>query len=87
MPRSNASSLSWNVGARHAVPLLLVLFAASPRMAWAQGDASINGVVADTTGAVAYFVQLEWADGRLINIRDFRYARYVVDGAEVDALD
>ena len=42
---------------------------------------------ADTTGAVAYFVQLEWADGRLINIRDFRYARYVVDGAEVDALD
>ena len=41
---------------------------------------------ADATGAVAYFVQLEWANGRLINIRDFRYARYVTDGAEVDAL-
>ena len=41
---------------------------------------------ADVTGAVAYFVQLEWANGRLINIRDFRYARYVTDGAEVDAL-
>src|SRR6202049_1502318 len=31
---------------------LLVLFAAAPRMAWAQGEASINGTVTDSTGAV-----------------------------------
>jgi RNA polymerase sigma-70 factor (ECF subfamily) len=37
----------------------------------------------DPTGAVAYFVQLVWADGRLKSIRDFRYARYVTDGATV----
>src|SRR5580692_8197208 len=32
--------------------LFLVLFAASPRTAWAQGEASINGAVTDTTGAI-----------------------------------
>ena len=32
--------------------LFLVLFAAAPRMAWAQGEASINGAVTDTTGAI-----------------------------------
>ena len=42
---------------------------------------------ADPAGPVAYFVQLEWADGRLTHIRDFRYARYVTDGAEVAALN
>lgn len=34
------------------VGLLLVLFAGPPRMARAQGEASINGAVADTTGAI-----------------------------------
>jgi RNA polymerase sigma-70 factor, ECF subfamily len=29
-----------------------------------------------------YFVLLRWDDGKLAAIRDFRYARYVVDGAE-----
>jgi RNA polymerase sigma-70 factor, ECF subfamily len=33
--------------------------------------------------AVAYFVLLQWEQGRLIHIRDFRYARYVTEGAEV----
>src|SRR5262249_59955136 len=31
----------------------------------------------------AYFVLLEWDGGRLVGIRDFRYARYAVDGAEM----
>ena len=26
---------------------------------------------------------IDWQDGRLLNVRDFRYARYVVDGAEL----
>lgn len=29
-----------------------------------------------------YFVLLRWQRGRLADIRDFRYARYVTDGAE-----
>jgi RNA polymerase sigma-70 factor (ECF subfamily) len=41
----------------------------------------------DPSGAVAYFVELEWAGDRLTHIRDFRYARYVTDGAEVDLLE
>jgi RNA polymerase sigma-70 factor, ECF subfamily len=37
----------------------------------------------DPSGAAAYFVVLQWAGDRLITIRDFRYARYVTDGADV----
>jgi len=29
-----------------------------------------------------YFVLLEWAAGKITTIRDFRYAPYVIDGAE-----
>jgi RNA polymerase sigma-70 factor, ECF subfamily len=34
-----------------------------------------------------YFVLLEWEGDRLLNIRDFRFARYVIDGAELAMLD
>jgi RNA polymerase sigma-70 factor (ECF subfamily) len=33
-----------------------------------------------------YFVLLEWTDGKLAAIRDFRYARYVTEGAEIRVL-
>jgi RNA polymerase sigma-70 factor (ECF subfamily) len=38
---------------------------------------------ADPSGAPAYFVLPEWRDGRMTCIRDFRYARYATDGAEL----
>jgi RNA polymerase sigma-70 factor (ECF subfamily) len=38
-------------------------------------------------GNVAYFVELDWAQGKVTHIRDFRYARYVTDGPEVSLLD
>jgi RNA polymerase sigma-70 factor, ECF subfamily len=31
----------------------------------------------------AYFVLLDWAGTRVVNIRDFRYASYAIDGAEL----
>jgi RNA polymerase sigma-70 factor (ECF subfamily) len=34
-------------------------------------------------GAVLYFVLLGWEGDRLLTVRDFRHARYVVDSAEV----
>lgn len=34
-------------------------------------------------GPPIYFMLIDWRDGRLLKVRDFRYARYVVDGAEV----
>ena len=32
----------------------------------------------------AYFMWIEWKDGRIAFIHDYRYARYVLDGAELD---
>jgi RNA polymerase sigma-70 factor, ECF subfamily len=37
----------------------------------------------DPSATTEYFVLLQWAGDRLTNIRDFRYARYVTEGAEV----
>ena len=34
-------------------------------------------------GAPLYFVLLEWTGGQLATLRDFRYARYAMDGAEL----
>jgi RNA polymerase sigma-70 factor (ECF subfamily) len=31
----------------------------------------------------AYFILLDWRDDRVIGIRDFRFARYAIDGAEI----
>jgi RNA polymerase sigma-70 factor (ECF subfamily) len=41
----------------------------------------------DPSGAPIYFVLLDWAGGQLVSIRDFRYARYATEGAELLALD
>lgn len=35
------------------------------------------------SGTPIYFMLVTWADGRLIEIRDFRYARYAVEDAEL----
>ena len=40
----------------------------------------------DSSGRPAYFVLLQWAGGRLVIIRDFRFARYAVEGAELVVL-
>jgi RNA polymerase sigma-70 factor, ECF subfamily len=42
---------------------------------------------ANPAGPPTYFMLLGWTDGRVGTIRDFRYARYVTDGAEVRPLD
>ena len=39
------------------------------------------------SGTAVYFVLLEWSEGTVISIRDFRYARYAMEGAEVLALE
>jgi len=35
------------------------------------------------SGPPIYFMLLDWADGRLLRVRDFRYARYAVEDAEL----
>ncbi|MDB6090009.1 MAG: polymerase subunit sigma-70 [Gammaproteobacteria bacterium] len=42
---------------------------------------------ADPTGTPLYFILLEWAGTRVVNIRDFRYARYVIEAAELTTAD
>jgi RNA polymerase sigma-70 factor (ECF subfamily) len=37
----------------------------------------------DISGKTAYFMLLEWSGSGLVSIQDFRYARYVMDGAEI----
>jgi RNA polymerase sigma-70 factor (ECF subfamily) len=37
----------------------------------------------DAAGRPAYFILLEWVGDRLVSIRDFRFARYVTEGAEL----
>jgi RNA polymerase sigma-70 factor, ECF subfamily len=37
------------------------------------------------SGPPIYFMLLDWVDGRLLGIRDFRYARYAVEDAELIA--
>jgi RNA polymerase sigma-70 factor (ECF subfamily) len=37
----------------------------------------------DASAAPTYFVLLDWAGDRLSRIRDFRHARYAIDGAEI----
>jgi RNA polymerase sigma-70 factor, ECF subfamily len=38
---------------------------------------------AQPAGLPVYFMLIDWRDGRLLAVRDFRYARYVVEGAEL----
>jgi RNA polymerase sigma-70 factor (ECF subfamily) len=40
----------------------------------------------DPSGGVAYVVLLDWADGKIAGIRDFKYAPYVMDGLAVAPL-
>ena len=42
-------------------------------------------LVADATGAIAYFVIIEWRGAAIARILDFRYARYVMETAEMSA--
>ena len=38
---------------------------------------------ADPSATPRYIILVDWAEGRISAIRDFRYARYVLDGAEL----
>jgi len=42
--------------------------------------------LADPNGRPTYFILLSWGGDGLIGIRDFRYARYAIEGAELIAL-
>ena len=40
----------------------------------------------DPSGRPAHFVLLDWTDEKLIHIRDFLFAPYAIEGAEVAVL-
>jgi len=56
------------------------------RLAVGSADGRPAVLVYDTPEAPAYFALIEWADGRIVHITDFRYARYAMDGAEATPL-
>ncbi len=37
----------------------------------------------DAIGRPKYFMVLDWTDDAVLTIRDFRYARYAIEGAEI----
>jgi hypothetical protein len=41
----------------------------------------------DPTKTPVYFILLQWAGGRVATIRDFRFACYAMEGAELSAMD
>jgi RNA polymerase sigma-70 factor (ECF subfamily) len=43
--------------------------------------------VDDAEAKPTYFMLLGWREGRVLTIRDFRHARYAVEGAEIAVLD
>jgi RNA polymerase sigma-70 factor (ECF subfamily) len=48
------------------------------------GRAAILAIdAAEPDGRPAFFILLEWSDGAVVLIRDFLFARYVIDGAEI----
>lgn len=54
------------------------------RMAPGQVEGRPAMLVYDEAGELAYFILLDWSGDRLSVIRDFRYARYAVEGAAVE---
>ncbi len=42
---------------------------------------------ADPSGAPGYFILLQWSGDEILNIRDFRYARYAIERAEVTEMN
>ena len=41
----------------------------------------------DPDERLKYFILLEWARGKIIGIRDFVFARYAMEGAELAVMD
>jgi len=46
----------------------------------------VVGTPGDDSGKVDYFILLQGADDRILDIRDFRYARYVMDSVDIVTL-
>jgi RNA polymerase sigma factor (sigma-70 family) len=49
--------------------------------AWVEGREVIAVFEGNVGAEPSYFMWIEWRDGRISFIRDYRYARYIVDGA------
>ena len=57
------------------------------QVGWIEGQAAV--IVSDPAAPAvpSYFILLEWERGKLLRIRDFRYARYVMECAEIRTTD
>jgi RNA polymerase sigma-70 factor (ECF subfamily) len=54
------------------------------RPAWLEGR-EVLAVFTDPAATIPdYFMWIEWSAGRIAHIHDYRYARYVLDGSELE---
>lgn len=51
--------------------------------AWLEGREIIAVFPSATDPDASYLMQLTWRDGKIVLIRDFRYARYIAQSAEI----
>jgi RNA polymerase sigma-70 factor (ECF subfamily) len=51
--------------------------------AWLEGEEVIAVFEQATDPAPHHFMRIDWRDGRIAMIRDFRYVPYVMEGAEL----
>jgi RNA polymerase sigma-70 factor (ECF subfamily) len=57
------------------------------RLGFVEGRPAIIGSELADPARPSYFVLLEWQDGKVLAIRDFRHARYAIEGAEIVVLE
>lgn len=84
--RLSQSTHSLRVG-RAEVGMFFTIYAQSPAVrlasAWLEGKEVIVVFESRADARPSYMMWLEWADGRIRFIRDYRYVRYVVAEAEL----
>lgn len=65
-------------------------YAAAPDWRFAsglvEGRLAILAYAREGRGTPAFFILLEWENGKVSSIRDFLFARYVMDGADVRSI-
>lgn len=69
-----------------SVGMFFTIYSQTPEVrlapAWLDGE-EVIAVFEQGSDSVHHVMRIDWCDGRIATIRDFRYATYVLDGAEL----
>jgi RNA polymerase sigma-70 factor (ECF subfamily) len=76
----------------HRAPGLLTNYATRPHWRFIAGFVDCRPAILvydadDPDERIKYFVVLDWAGEKVVRIRDFGFARYAMEGAELAVMD